>query len=147
MIHNSRRGQAVVEGTNLAPGDRRRGRVTVGVASRARMTLAADRVRIKPGPEGGVLADGLTVRIRTIGGGSGSYETVYNGPLTGVGELRLGRWRPSERYRFRVRVSFPATPGFTGFAAGCPHGLQARLAGNPLVDYFSSSSSEHELMQ
>ena len=58
QIHNSRRGQAVVEGTNLAPGDRRRGRVTVGVASRARMTLAADRVRIKPGPEGGVLADG-----------------------------------------------------------------------------------------
>ena len=93
------------------PGYRRRVRVTVGVASRARMTLAADRVRMKPGPEGGVLADGLTVRIRVIGSGSRSTRPLYDGPLTGVGERRLGRWRPSERYRFRVRVSFPASPG------------------------------------
>jgi hypothetical protein len=110
-IHNSRRGQAVVEGANLVPGDWRRGQVTVGVASSARMTLAADRVRVKPGPNGGVLAEGLVVRIRVIGGGSRSYETVYNGPLTGLGEQALGRWQAHERHRFRVRVSFPSSAG------------------------------------
>ena len=123
-IYNSRRGQAVVEGANLAPGDRRRGRVTVGVASRARMTLAADRVRMKPGPNGGVLADGLTVRISMIGGGSRSYDTLYDGPLSGFGEHRLGRWGPGERYRFRVRVGFPASAASQDSLQGASTGFR-----------------------
>jgi hypothetical protein len=123
-IRNSRRGEAVVEGTNLAPGDRRRGRVTVGVGSRARMTLAADRVKAKPGPNGGVLAGGLAVRIRVIGGGSRRYETLYDGPLASLGRHRLGRWLPSERYRFRVRVSFPTTAGSQNALQGASTGFR-----------------------
>ncbi len=123
-IHNSRDGRAVVKGTNLAPGDRRRGRITVGVTSRSRVTLAADRIEMNPGPNGGVLADGLAVRIRVIGGGSRSYETLYDGPLTGLGERRLGRWRPSERYRFRVRVSFPSSAGSQDSLQGARTGFR-----------------------
>jgi hypothetical protein len=123
-IRNSREGEAVVKGANLAPGDRRKGRVTVGVASRARMTLAADRVKTKPGPNGGILADALAVRIKMIGGGSRSYETVYEGPLAGLGRHRLGRWLPRERYRFRVRVSFPRTPGSQDSLQGASTGFR-----------------------
>ena len=123
-INDSRRGQAVVTGDNLAPGDRRRGRVTVSVTSPARMTLAADRVQMRPGANGGVLAEGLAVRIKMIGGGSRRYETVYDGPLTGLGQRRLGRWGPSERYRFRIRVTFSAGSGSQDSLQGAGTGFR-----------------------
>lgn len=108
---NSRRGQAVVSAANMAPGQVRRGRVEVRVGHRARVTLGVDRLGLEPGPAGGRLAEALALRITAIGGGSGRYRTVYDGPLQTLGPLALGRWRARDRYRIRVRVRFAAEPG------------------------------------
>lgn len=110
-LGNSRRGQAVIRASNLAPGEVRRGRVEVGVSSPARVALSADRVGLDPGPGGGVLAGALSLRVRAIGGGSGRFRTIYDGPFAAFGPLALGRWRARDHYRVRVRVGFAAEPG------------------------------------
>ena len=107
-IDNSRHGRAVVSADNIAPGDTRRGDVTLRVSRRARMSLLVDRLDEVPGPFGGRLADALSVRIKTIGGGTGRWRNVYEGPLSAIRQRRLGRWHPSERHRFRIRVRLPA---------------------------------------
>lgn len=107
-IDNSGHGRAVVSAGNIAPGDTRRGDVTLRVSRPARMSLLVDRLDDVPGPFGGRLADALSLRIKTIGGGTGRWRNVYEGPLAGRGRHRLGRWHPGERHRFRVRVRLPA---------------------------------------
>lgn len=109
-VDNSRRGRAVLMASNLAPGAVRRGRVSVSVESRAWVTVTADRLGLTRGPNGGLLADALSVRISHIGGGTGRYQLVYQGPLTSLGRHSLGRWRPAENHRFRVRMRFAASP-------------------------------------
>jgi hypothetical protein len=116
-LDNSRRGRAVVKAQNMAPGEVRRGRVSISVTRPARVVLVADRLDLGRGPMGGVLADALSVRLKGIGGGTRRYRDIYRGPVSGLGRYDLGRWRPGESDRIQVRVRFPAD-------AGSPESLQ-----------------------
>jgi hypothetical protein len=109
---------------NMAPGQVRRGRVVVRAGRRALVTLSVDRIGLTPGPRGGVLADALTLRIKEIGGGTGRYRTRYDGPLTGLSPTALGRWRSSERHRFRVRVAFASEGGSQDSLQGARTGFR-----------------------
>ena len=109
-ISNSRPGRAVIRGRNMAPGQRRRGRVTLGVSAPARVTLRTARIGRVPGPGGWLLADALTIRVTTIGGGTRRWRRFYDGPLTALHGLRFPRWLPGERHRFRIAVRLPPHP-------------------------------------
>lgn len=110
-LKNSKRGRAVVSAQDMAPGQVRRGRVAIRVGARAGVDLAVDRIDLTPGPAGGSLAGALSLRIKEIGGGTGRYRTVYDGPLMALAPTRLGRWGARERHRFRVRVELVSDPG------------------------------------
>jgi hypothetical protein len=105
-IHTSRPNRAVVKGRNLAPGQSRRGKVTVRINSPARVSLTADRFGQDPGPRGGKLLRALRIRVKRSSVHPGARRTVYQGRLANFGTRKLGRWQPHRRYTYKVRVVF-----------------------------------------
>jgi hypothetical protein len=112
-ITNTKQGHTVISAHRLVPGKslRRKVRLRNVGFDPARMRLD---VRIEPGhpgPNGGDLADALRLRVRAAGlkrrPGPDRPTTIYEGRLSEIDTLRLGRWKPGDGRRFRFHVEFP----------------------------------------
>jgi hypothetical protein len=106
-IRSSHRGHAVVKGHDLAPGDKRKGKVKVSVNRDAKVSLRIDAVGKVPGPNGGLLAEALWLKIKRIG--ARGKRPAYNGVVKRVRKRSLGYWDRGESRRYRVRVKLPAS--------------------------------------
>jgi hypothetical protein len=111
-LKNSKRGEPVLSGRNLAPGDVSRGKMRIRNAGseEARVRLLIG-LRDYPGPNGGLLSRALRLRVKVApprrDPGHRSASVIYDGRLAAVGALGLGSWRPGKIRQFRFRVRFP----------------------------------------
>jgi hypothetical protein len=106
-IKSSHQAHAILTGSDMAPGDKRTGKVKVSVDRHARVWLRIDQVDKQPGPQGGVLAKAMWLKVRRMG--APGKQPAYNGPLKRVRKRSLGVWDRGESRRYRVRVKFPAS--------------------------------------
>jgi len=92
---------SIIDGAGLAPGVSKSGTQTVtNGAHRAAVTLATSGL-----PPTSKLADVLTVVVSQTGQ---SADTVYQGPLSGLGTVQLGTFEKGEQRSYQVVVTWPA---------------------------------------
>lgn len=116
LIVNSKAGDAIVKGRNLAPGQRVRGQVRIKNKGQGAGVLY---VRLRrpidqPGPWGGELSQNLLLTIRRIDRG-GSLHTVWKGHLGAMGKVKLAVLRPGAVRRYRFVVQFRVRPPARGY--------------------------------
>ncbi len=117
LIVNSKAGEYIVRGKNLAPGQKVRGQVRIKNKGKGAGVLY---VRLRrpvdtPGPWRGELSQKLVLTIRRIDG-NGSLHTVWKGHLAAMGRVRLAVLRPGAVRRYRFIVSFQMRPPARGYA-------------------------------
>lgn len=116
IIVNSRAGEYIVRGRNLAPGQKVRGEVRVrnrgkGVGI---LYVRPRRPVDVPGPWGGELSQKLVLTIRRVDR-NGDAHTVWRGHLAAMGRVRLGVMKPGAVRRYRFVVSFQMRPPARGY--------------------------------
>jgi len=104
---NSRQNSAVVEASNIAPGDSRSETVTITNRDRvpASFSLTKYGLRETPGRGGGKLSDRLELRLVDLTH-QPSPATLYTGPLGSMPRQTLGRFTPGESRTYRFTVTF-----------------------------------------
>lgn len=103
---NSQAGSAVVEATNVAPGERRSATVTITNhdAVPASFSLTTYGLRERPGRGGGDLSARLELLVEDVA--QPAPVTVYRGALGSMPAQALGTFRPGESRGYRFTVSF-----------------------------------------
>jgi hypothetical protein len=108
---NSRENAALLEATNIAPGDSRS--VTVTITSRDRVptsfSLAKYGLREEPGRGGGMLSERLELRVEQVTG-QASRANLYSGALGSMPRQALGKFMPGESRTYRFTVTFTDRP-------------------------------------
>ena len=106
-IGNSRQSSAVLEATNIAPGDTRSATVTITNrgGEPASFSLAKRAVRERPGRGGGRLSDRLELRVEDVTDRS-SPTTLYTGAVDLMPRQALGRYMRGESRTYRFTVTF-----------------------------------------
>jgi hypothetical protein len=103
---NSRANSAVLDATNLAPGDSRSSTVTITNRNGepAAFSLAKYGLKQQPGRGGGMLSERLELRVEDVTD-QGTPTSVYSGALASMPRQALGTYKPDESrtYRFTVR--------------------------------------------
>jgi hypothetical protein len=107
---NSHDGRAILTAENIAPGDRRRGAVTITNRGHdGAFYLVADGPRDRPGRAGGELSDRLELTIADVS--AGAPQVVADGPLRTLGHCHpLGMLAAGQSRTYSFTLAFP--PGY-----------------------------------
>jgi hypothetical protein len=101
LIANDSEGVAVLSAGDLAPGEIRAGEVTIGNAGGS-----AGEFTLTSGAAGSpLLAEVLHIRVLDVTGAE--PKTLFSGALAALGRVRLGRFSPGTRRRYRFELAFP----------------------------------------
>ena len=106
-IGNSRANSAVLEATNVGPGDSRSATVTITNrhGEPASFSLAKDALREQLGTGGGKLSDRLQLRLEEVSD-QRPPTTLYAGAVDLMPRQTLGRYAPGESRTYRFTATF-----------------------------------------
>jgi hypothetical protein len=104
-ITNSREGHAVFTAQAMSPGNGTSGTVTIGNAGNERGRFAVRLLELHdiPGDYGGVLSQHIELVLvdRT------NFQTVYDGPAAGLGQIDLGTIAPGAHREYLIAMTLP----------------------------------------
>ena len=105
---NSKSGSAVLSASNMKPGARASGTVTITNTGSAQgdFSLSTESLAETPGRGGGLLSAGLRLSISDISSPT-SAVGVYAGPLGSMPGLSLGTFRPGESHTYLFTTDLP----------------------------------------
>ncbi len=111
---NSRDGMPVLTASEISPGDRVAGSVTIANSGTlgGTFSLSARDIVDTPGPGGGILSERLALAVRDVAGSA----LTYDGPLTGVDAIPLGYFAPGDTHTYEVATSLPHGAGDNAYA-------------------------------
>jgi hypothetical protein len=104
---NSRANSAVLDATNLAPGDSRSSTVTITNrdGEPASFRLAKYGLKESPGRGGGMLSDRLELRVEDVTD-QAAPTSVFSGALAAMPRQALGTYKPDESRTYRFTITF-----------------------------------------
>jgi hypothetical protein len=107
-ISNSKAGSAVLNASNMRPGTRSSGTVTITNTGSAQgdFSLSSESMAESPGRGGGLLSAGLRLSISDITSPSAAVG-VYAGSLGAMPGLSLGTFRPGESHTYLFTADLP----------------------------------------
>lgn len=131
-IEDSRSGMPIFEASDIGPGDGASGTVTVANDGdeAGKLMLRQHDVADTPGPGGGLLSHGMSMRIREVSDPA-EPQSVYDGVLAPMPALELGPLEPGQSRVFEFDASLPDS----GTPAGATVGDNAFQSATVSVGY------------
>jgi spore coat-associated protein N len=117
-VSNSRAGQAVIDASDVRPGDSTTGTVTIGNDGDAAGTFLVAVTDL----QAGMLSEAVAIEIGEAGAGAPRYD----GPLDELDQVGLGTLAPGAERTFQVRLTLADTAGNELQGAQLTFGLQWR---------------------
>jgi hypothetical protein len=112
-LENSRADTPIFEASDIGPGDGASGTVTIANDGdeAGELTLRQHDVEDTPGAGGGLLSQGMSMRIREVGDPT-EPRPLYDGPLAPMPALELGPLGPGQSrvFKFDARLPDGGTP-------------------------------------
>ena len=107
QIASSQDGQAILDVSNMRPGETAVGTLTLSNKSPGsqKLRLSTTSIDDAPGPKGGVLSQRLALDVDRLTGST--VHEVYGGTLAGMSEVDLGNLPPVGAQDYRFTVTLP----------------------------------------